>query len=158
LRGVAILLVVVAHATTGVWPAGRGLGGGRFAPVGAGFVGVQLFFVLSGFLITSILVRERDRTQHVELGRFYLRRVALACSAVLMYATSVRWLRNGVLVWFGTISYGLYLWHYFILQLGPPPLVGIGISVAIAAASWYGVERRFLKPRDAADAPTPMTS
>ena len=84
LRGVAILLVVVAHATTGVWPAGRGLSHARFAPVGGGFVGVQLFFVLSGFLITTILVRERDRTHRIELARFYLRRLRRLLPALLV--------------------------------------------------------------------------
>ncbi len=39
-----------------------------------GWVGVHLFFVLSGFLITTLLLREHDRTGRVALADFYLRR------------------------------------------------------------------------------------
>jgi peptidoglycan/LPS O-acetylase OafA/YrhL len=53
LRGVAILLVVLFHA--GV-PALAG-----------GFVGVDVFFVLSGFFITGLLVRERETSGEVDL-------------------------------------------------------------------------------------------
>ncbi|GAC1440857.1 MAG: SGNH hydrolase domain-containing protein [Mycobacteriales bacterium] len=59
LRGVAVLLVVVGHLTG--WPRG-------------GFVGVDVFFVISGFLITGLLVGERERTGRLSLPRFYLRR------------------------------------------------------------------------------------
>ncbi|HEY3711933.1 MAG TPA: acyltransferase [Amycolatopsis sp.] len=40
-----------------------------------GWVGVYVFFVLSGFLITTLLLREQDRTGRISLGDFYLRRV-----------------------------------------------------------------------------------
>src|SRR4051812_8454951 len=60
LRGLAILLVVAFHA--GV----RWLSGG--------FVGVDVFFVLSGFLITGLLVREASDTGDVDLMEFYARR------------------------------------------------------------------------------------
>src|SRR5262249_19784605 len=40
-----------------------------FAPAG-----VQIFFVLSGFLITDLLLREKSRAQTVSLKRFYIRR------------------------------------------------------------------------------------
>jgi peptidoglycan/LPS O-acetylase OafA/YrhL len=59
-----------------------------------GQIGVDVFFVLSGFLITSLLLRERDRTSHVSLGNFWRRRAlrllpALGCAMVLAVALSL---------------------------------------------------------------------
>jgi peptidoglycan/LPS O-acetylase OafA/YrhL len=59
LRGVAVLLVVVYH--TG------------FALPG-GFIGVDMFFVISGFVITQVLIREYEETGRIKLGQFYARR------------------------------------------------------------------------------------
>ena len=59
LRAVAVLLVVAFHA---------GL------PVPGGFVGVDVFFVISGFVITGMIHRERSSTGRFRFGRFYLRR------------------------------------------------------------------------------------
>lgn len=56
----------------------------------AGYLGVDMFFVLSGFLITWGLVEERDRTGGVSFGRFYARRALRllpALAAVLVFAT-----------------------------------------------------------------------
>ncbi len=74
LRGIAVLLVVAYHA---------GL------PVGGGFVGVDVFFVLSGFLITGLLVRERERAGRIGLVAFYGRRVRriLPAAAIVVAAT-----------------------------------------------------------------------
>jgi peptidoglycan/LPS O-acetylase OafA/YrhL len=72
LRGVAILLVLVYHA--GV------------AGAGGGFVGVDVFFVLSGFLITGLLLRERERRGRVDLAAFYARRVRRILPAALVVA------------------------------------------------------------------------
>jgi peptidoglycan/LPS O-acetylase OafA/YrhL len=66
LRAVAITIVVARHAGE-VWPGG-------FDAFAFGFAGVDIFFVLSGFLITSLLVGEWSRTSGISLGRFYLRR------------------------------------------------------------------------------------
>lgn len=63
--------------------------GTHFSFLGQGaFVGVDLFFVLSGFLITSLLVREREGFGHVSLRNFWVRRglrllPALSCAVVL---------------------------------------------------------------------------
>jgi peptidoglycan/LPS O-acetylase OafA/YrhL len=57
-RGVAVILVMLFHF-------------GYFAP---GWVGVQLFFVLSGFLITRILLESRSASLSRNLSRFYWRR------------------------------------------------------------------------------------
>lgn len=59
LRAVAVLMVVAFHA---------GL------PVPGGFVGVDVFFVISGFVITAMLMREWAATGRIRLGRFYVRR------------------------------------------------------------------------------------
>nr|WP_232836272.1 acyltransferase family protein [Mycolicibacterium smegmatis] len=77
LRAVAILTVVLYHA--GV-PGLRG-----------GFVGVDVFFVVSGFLITGLLVREVARTGTVGLASFYAARARrlLPAAAVVLVATSV---------------------------------------------------------------------
>ncbi|MHC4261835.1 MAG: acyltransferase family protein [Planctomycetota bacterium] len=64
LRCVAILSVIWHHTGQpfeGTWAA-------------RGFLGVDLFFVLSGFLIVTLLLRERDRSGAISLKKFYLRR------------------------------------------------------------------------------------
>ncbi|MFJ9389894.1 acyltransferase family protein [Nocardioides sp. NPDC101246] len=60
LRAVAVGLVIAGHA---------GLSGFE-----GGFVGVDVFFVLSGFLITTLLLRETDRSGTVSISQFYARR------------------------------------------------------------------------------------
>ncbi len=75
MRGVAILLVVAYHA--GV------------VSMSGGFVGVDVFFILSGYLITGLLVREIGRTGRVGFAEFYARRVRrlLPAAAVVIVAT-----------------------------------------------------------------------
>lgn len=86
LRAVAILLVVLAHA------------GLPFVP--GGFIGVDVFFVLSGYLITGLLVRELAQNGSVALARFYARRLKrlLPALAVMLCATygAASWLLSGV--------------------------------------------------------------
>lgn len=84
LRGIAILLVVFAHAWNGV-------GDRRVAILptasGGGLFGVHLFFVLSGFLITSLLLREFELNGRILLGAFYLRRARRLLPALLLILT-----------------------------------------------------------------------
>ncbi len=78
LRALAVAGVVLGHA--GV----RGL---------AGHHGVTLFFVISGYLITSLLIAERERTGVIRFGNFYLRRLArLGPAMVLVVVVTVAWL------------------------------------------------------------------
>src|SRR5258706_13526693 len=60
LRGIAVIAVLGVHYSTP---------GAQY-----GFLGVDLFFVLSGYLITSILAREWRDTGGIRLRRFYIRR------------------------------------------------------------------------------------
>ncbi|HEX5466231.1 MAG TPA: acyltransferase, partial [Candidatus Limnocylindrales bacterium] len=71
LRGVAILIVMLGHLNV------LGLGA-------AAKVGVMLFFVLSGYLITSLMVAEQAATGTVDLRAFYLRRAARLLPALLL--------------------------------------------------------------------------
>jgi peptidoglycan/LPS O-acetylase OafA/YrhL len=50
-----------------------------------GYSGVTTFFVISGFLITKLLLKERTRTSHIDLGRFYRRRAARILPVALFY-------------------------------------------------------------------------
>ena len=76
LRGIAIGLVMLRHA----WPV-------PFA--GAGVVGVVMFFALSGYLITGLLLDELNRTGRVDLRRFYARRARRLVPALLVLVAGV---------------------------------------------------------------------
>ena len=81
LRALAILLVLYAH---GHFP-GDHLLPLRTLKGRCGFLGVQIFFVLSGFLITTLMLREVRRTGRLHLGRFYLRRALRIVPAYAAY-------------------------------------------------------------------------
>ena len=77
LRAVAVVLVVLAHA--------------RLAGFTGGYVGVDVFFVISGFLITGLLLREATTTGRVSLLGFYARRARriLPAATVVLVGTVV---------------------------------------------------------------------
>lgn len=70
LRAVAVYLVVVFHAGVGA--------------LEGGFVGVDLFFVLSGFLVSGVILNEVDQRGTFSLGGFYARRVRRLLPAALL--------------------------------------------------------------------------
>lgn len=73
LRAVAIGCVVAYH----FWP----------AALPAGFVGVDVFFVVSGFLITGLLLRDAERFDRIRLRTFYMRRIRRILPAALVVLT-----------------------------------------------------------------------
>ncbi len=77
LRGIAVLAVVAYHA------------GVPFLP--GGYVGVDVFFVLSGYLITGLMLAEVDRTGRLSLSRFWARRARrlLPASALVLTVTAL---------------------------------------------------------------------
>ena len=75
LRGVAVLLVLIYHADL---------------PVHGGFIGVDIFFVISGFVITQLLRREFEETGSINLFEFYKRRyLRLAPNLAFMIASTL---------------------------------------------------------------------
>ncbi len=69
LRAIAVVAVILDHLVR--WPSG-------------GFVGVDVFFVISGFLITGLLLREHETTGSISLRSFYLRRAKRILPASLL--------------------------------------------------------------------------
>ena len=85
LRGLAIILVLAFHGGWG-WMSG-------------GYVGVSLFFTLSGFLVTGLLLDEFDRDGRVDIRRFLVRRMRRLLPASLACLLAV-----GVLGAFGAFG------------------------------------------------------
>jgi peptidoglycan/LPS O-acetylase OafA/YrhL len=125
LRAIAVGLVLLYH--------------GYAAPFTGGFIGVDVFFVISGFLITSLLLREQTKTGRVSILGFYARRVrrilpASALVVVLTVVASYYFLGfiagNGVAadakwtaVFAANIHFGLLNTNYLGSQLPPSPLL-----------------------------------
>ncbi|WP_431801876.1 acyltransferase family protein [Microbacterium sp. bgisy203] len=103
LRAVAVLLVVVYH----LFPAWL---------LHSGFVGVDVFFVISGFLITSLLLRERAATGRIGLRGFWTRRTRRLLPALALVVTvsaTAAWLIGGdVLVGVGRQVFGAATFSY----------------------------------------------
>ena len=70
IRAIAVIGVLLYHADLPFMP--------------GGFLGVDVFFVLSGFLITSLILEELDRSGRVDFGKFYLGRARRLLPALLL--------------------------------------------------------------------------
>ena len=75
LRAVAALLVTIYHAHL----------------VPGGFIGVDIFYVISGYLITGLIIREIDKTGRIDLSEFYQRRIKrlLPTSVFVLFVTAM---------------------------------------------------------------------
>ncbi len=134
LRGMAILLVMLVHA---------GMPG-----LELGWLGVDLFFVISGFLITTLLVGEARRSGGVSLARFWGRRflrLAPAYWACVGFVTGsiylARWGWTGTARGWGPAGYVASLWLYFTNYL---PMAGIWEHQAVTGPYWsLAIEEQF---------------
>ena len=106
LRAVSILLVIVSHSSS-LWESGT-------APAAAtayGDFGVRVFFVISGFLITSLLIREQEKVGSVRLRRFWFRRTLrisppyFAFLAVIAFLFARGMMGDGPARWWPALTY-----------------------------------------------------
>jgi len=120
LRAVAVLLVVLFH--------------GRVAGFDAGFVGVDIFFVISGFLITKSMIEEVSRNGSLSLSDFWARRIRRLLPASLLVfvvsapfalhdATVLSWSRVGLdlrsaVLYFSNIRFSVNSEDYFAVTDG----------------------------------------
>jgi peptidoglycan/LPS O-acetylase OafA/YrhL len=126
LRAVSILIVLVSHA-----------GYGSIVPGG---LGVTIFFFLSGYLITTLLMEENGRTGRIDIGKFYLRRAfrlfpPLVVTLVVAYSLVMLGLLDGGISWAGVLAQLLYFANYYGLFYDPgnttPDGTGILWSLAV---------------------------
>lgn len=130
IRALAVSLVLVGHALSranlSVTPALDSL----LAIVGNAGLGVRIFFVLSGFLITTLLLKEKDLTGSVSLNKFYIRRAKRILPPFLIYIFVIALLKLNTIIivdWIQIISAAFFAWNYsiFWIELGSP------------SGSWY---------------------
>ena len=120
LRAIAVATVVVFH----YWP----------HAISGGYIGVDVFFAISGFLITAHLVREVDRTAKVSLPGFWARRARRILPAALL-----------VLLFCAVATYfwvPLNLWEQFFTEIRASTLYVENWNLAGAAVDYLGAENR----------------
>lgn len=112
IRGLAILLVIIGHTFEAFGPHGLGAYAAIFD--NAGF-GVRLFFVLSGFLITSLLMKEKSRFGRIDFWKFIARRTIRIFPLLYIYVIVIFVLAKGGYIsvsnqqLFAAVS---YTWNY----------------------------------------------
>ena len=131
LRALAILIVIAGHLNVRFedQPSHRNL---FWRMAGSGGIGVDVFFVLSGYLITTLLIHEFERHGRINLGSFYLRRAFRILPAFYLYLATVAILvmAAGWAVPLRSFVYaGLFLYDY--ASLPHPWLVGHLWSLAV---------------------------
>lgn len=107
-RGYAILLVLLSHF--------------ELAQMDVAFLGVTLFFFVSGFLITKLLIFEYNKHGRVKLKEFYLRRIfrlypALIFMLVVSIATGL--LHHYQIIWTDILAGLFYFTNYFLVYAYP---------------------------------------
>ena len=104
-RAISIILVLIYHSSFSIgFPQ-------KYAPIVAGGKeGVTIFFVISGFLITYLLLNEKSKYGTINLKSFYIKRAIRILPAFFLYCIFI------VLVWPAFESYRFHeneLWHLF---------------------------------------------
>ncbi len=118
LRAIAVVAVVVYHFFPGRLP--------------GGYVGVDVFFVISGYLIIGHLLREVESTGRVRLVDFWARRARrlIPASAVTLIATAV-----AIVIWVPRVY-----WTQFLDELGAAALYVVNWALAASSVDYLGAQ------------------
>jgi peptidoglycan/LPS O-acetylase OafA/YrhL len=125
-RAIAILLVILAHGSDSIANALRSIGGGQLDLSHLrhiGLFGVQIFFGLSGLLITSRLIADENKHGRISLRSFYIRRAFRILPASLVFLATV-----GVLALAGILPVSPGRWLSTLLFFA---------NYSTAAGTWY---------------------
>ncbi|MBO1267724.1 acyltransferase family protein [Arthrobacter cavernae] len=119
-RAFAVMLVVVSHADLGA-----------YVPGGAG---VTIFFTISGFIITFVLLRERDREGAFSISRFYLKRVLklLPPLILIIVIPSVIYSLFARIDWFAVMGQIFFFYNWLRIYADVDVLPGSGITWSLA--------------------------
>jgi peptidoglycan/LPS O-acetylase OafA/YrhL len=131
LRAISVLAVVFYHAD--------------FVLLPGGFLGVEVFFVISGFLITTLLTEERMTKGQIDLKQFWIRRArrllpalylllaVVSVAAILVYTDAAGRMGGDVLAALAYVSnwWDIYLQESYFAQAGRPPMLRHLWSLAV---------------------------
>ncbi|HTN99765.1 MAG TPA: acyltransferase family protein [Microthrixaceae bacterium] len=131
LRAISVIAVILYHANISWLP--------------GGFLGVEVFFVVSGFLITSLLLEERFHTGRIDLRQFWIRRArrllpalylllaVVSLLALLFYKDAAGRLGGDVLAALAYVSnwWNIFLNESYFAQAGRPPVLRHLWSLAV---------------------------
>src|SRR5262249_3337677 len=130
LRAISVLLVVVSHA-----------GFGNIVPGG---LGVTIFFFLSGYLITTLMLAEHERTGRIDVRNFYLRRCfrlfpPLLVTLAIAYGLVATGFLPGGITLRGLLSQLLYFANYYgiFFDTGNTIPAGTGILWSLAVEEHF---------------------
>lgn len=107
-------------------------------------IGWVLIVGILALFRNPVLAHMRPWRQTVDFALIWLTASSVVAYLVICESRGRRWLSWPPIVWLGRISYGLYMYHEIVLH-AVPPLPALGLTVAIAAASYYLFERSFLR-------------
>jgi peptidoglycan/LPS O-acetylase OafA/YrhL len=129
IRAISVLLVVVAHSGVDAVPGG---------------LGVTVFFFLSGYLISTLMLDENEKTGRIDIPKFYARRIfrllpPLLVTLAIAYALTSAGLLLGGMTVAGIVSQLLYFANYYFLYFDPGNTIpgGTGILWSLAVEEHF---------------------
>ena len=105
-----------------------------FGNIVPGGLGVTIFFFLSGYLITTLLMDEYTRSARIDIGKFYLRRVLrlfppLLVTLLIAYSLVMLGRLDGGISWSGILAQLLYFANYYGLFFDPGNTTAAGTGI-----------------------------